>query len=436
MNSKPVYSFVLAAAGLLALSGGASSVQAQSADALIDKLVDKGILSVDEAQSLRDEADKDFTRAMSSKNGMPEWVKTMKINGDFRGRYEGFYDNSENTLVNRSRVRYRARLGFSAGMTDSFEVGLRLASGESNDPISTNQTLTDNGSKKGINIDQAFVRWKGLNTSDMQGALTFGKMENPFVFSDMVFDGDYTPEGLAFNYAYNLNDVHSLKATAGGFSLKELNGNGGSYDSFLLGAQVRWDANWSAHLQTSVGAAFLGIVNDQTLTNGAVPNINNGNTRNGATGLLAANMNPYVLDASATYSLESFPMYAGAFPIKLGADLVQNPGADSDRDTGWSVGVTFGKSGKKGLWDVAYRYKELEADAWYEEMVDSDFGAIKGGSYGSGTNVRGHILKASYSPYDFVTFGATWFITEAIAKPNPATDTTIHRLQVDANFKF
>jgi hypothetical protein len=53
-------------------------VLAQSADALIDKNMDKGILTVREANDLREEADKNFTTAYSVKSRMPEWVKAFK----------------------------------------------------------------------------------------------------------------------------------------------------------------------------------------------------------------------------------------------------------------------------------------------------------------------------------------------------------------------
>jgi hypothetical protein len=447
MQIKPSYSAALAAAGLISVLAGTPTAHAQSSDALIDKLVDKGILTVDEAQSLRDEADKDFTRALTSKNGMPEWVKTLKLNGDFRGRYEGFYGN-EGAFVDRNRLRYRLRFGITAGLTDSFEVGFRLASGDATaaggliDPISTNQTLDNNGAKKGIYIDQAYVRWKGLNTADLNGSITFGKMDNPFVYSDMVFDGDYTPEGLAGVLAYRLNEAHALSFMAGGFSLKELGGS--SADSFMAGAQLRWDADWNAKLKTSVGAGVLALTEDQALGNAAVPNIGVGNTRDGA-GNLVYNMNPFVLDAAATYTVESFPMYPTAFPIKIAADYMQNPSAPDDRNSAWSAGVTFGKSGKKGTWEIAYRYKVLESDAWFEEVVDSDFGAYygaglanagQGAGYRNGTNARGHIVKASYSPYDFLTLGLTYFFTEAISEVPANTDSAIQRLQVDAVVKF
>src|SRR5439155_5095978 len=83
-----------ATAALLSTMALPISGHAQSADALIDKLVEKGILSVREANDLRHEADKDFTKAYSLKTGMPEWVNSLKFSGDFRGRFE--QNNAEN----------------------------------------------------------------------------------------------------------------------------------------------------------------------------------------------------------------------------------------------------------------------------------------------------------------------------------------------------
>src|SRR3989442_10720845 len=99
------------AALMLAANVFALGACAQSADALIDKLVDKGILTVKEANDLREETDKGFTAAYSVKSGMPEWVSALKFNGDFRGRYESFTFDDPNT-PDRNRFRYRARFGF------------------------------------------------------------------------------------------------------------------------------------------------------------------------------------------------------------------------------------------------------------------------------------------------------------------------------------
>src|SRR5580765_2454383 len=98
-NMKAV--LLAAATGMMFAVNG----HAQSVDSLLDKLVDKGVLTVKEAQDLREESDKDFKKAYSAKSGMSEWVSAFKFNGDVRARYESFYfDNA--TPVDRQRFRY------------------------------------------------------------------------------------------------------------------------------------------------------------------------------------------------------------------------------------------------------------------------------------------------------------------------------------------
>ncbi len=436
-----------AAAGTLASAICATNVQGQSADALLDKLVDKGILSQKEANELRDESDAGFRKAYQVKSGMPDYVSAVKINGDFRGRYENF--NSENnSFIDRSRFRYRLRLGAVATIKDNFEVGLRFSSSEPSgsfggDPISGNTSFQDNGSKKFVYMDLAYGKWTFLNTKPVTAAITIGKMENPFLFSDAVFDGDYTPEGVGLNLAYRASDQHTFKLNGGAFILDELGGE--SDDPYLYGAQVRWDATWNAHLSSSAGLGLLNIVHNQQLTNSAVPAVNRGNTRLAGTGELANNFNPFIVDASVTYTfVDGIPFYKAAFPVKLAAEYMNNTAADSHNE-GYQAGITFGKAGKKGLWEMSYRWKELQGDAWYEELTDSDFGAYysgtlpnsgSGAGYGAGTNVRGHIAKFSYTPYDALTLGVTYFRTTLISEITPGVSSDMSRLQVDASIKF
>src|SRR5689334_18624595 len=90
MHNKP-HKLLPIAAAMAALASVATPIYGQSADSLIDKLVDKGILTAKEAKDLREEADKGFTQAYQAKSGMPDWVTSLRLNGDFRGRYDGIY---------------------------------------------------------------------------------------------------------------------------------------------------------------------------------------------------------------------------------------------------------------------------------------------------------------------------------------------------------
>lgn len=343
---------------------GANQVNAQSSDALIDKLVDKGILTAAEAQALREEADQGFTAAYQAKTGMPDYVNALRFNGDFRGRYDGIYKAGPE-FTERHRWRYRMRFGLTVDLQDDFEVGFRLGSGDvaglssggSNgaDPISQNQTLTGNAAKKGVFIDLAYASWNPLRGPDWSARTTIGKMENPFAFSDMLFDRDYTPEGAAQTVGYRLNEFHSLSATGAGFALNEISGS--SSDPYFLGAQVRWNAGWHADWKSTLGVGFVSIANREHLGNLDVPNINVGNTRvPGATvpanATPAHGFNTLVIDGELTYSIEhGIPFYHARFPISLQADYLYNHTAPDD-NTGYSIGLQLGKSGRKGLWDV------------------------------------------------------------------------------------
>src|SRR5438876_9421944 len=203
--------------------------QSQSADALIDKLVEKGILTVKEANELREETEKNFNHAYSVKSGMPDWVSALKFNGDFRGRYEGHYSENDN-FVDRHRLRYRIRFGVTATLFDNFEIGLRLSSGDpvsgfgnnAGNPLSGSTTFQDNASRKFIYVDLAYAKWTPMNNPSGSATFTLGKMEMPFVFTHIVFDPDYNPEGAAAQLAFNLSDKHSIKFNAGAFVLDEL----------------------------------------------------------------------------------------------------------------------------------------------------------------------------------------------------------------------
>src|SRR6185369_1118999 len=128
---------------------------------------------------------------------LPEWVARMRFNGDIRVRYEGLLypegnDNTGalpnfnaintgapfdvtglqfspqiNTDQDRQRARLRARLGAEFEMGEGFTAGTRIATGENNSPITTNQSLGlanqgqgGNFSKYAIWLDRAFLKYE------------------------------------------------------------------------------------------------------------------------------------------------------------------------------------------------------------------------------------------------------------------------------------
>ncbi len=103
------------------------------------------------------------------------------------------------------------------------------------------------------------------------------------------------------------------------------------------------------------------LANSQNLTTANVPYVNQGNTRkqvtigsNSDVGVLVNGYTPIIADASATYKLDSFPLYPGAFPIKVAGEYINNLDTISGNgnNQGFWAGVTFGKSGKQHTWDI------------------------------------------------------------------------------------
>lgn len=455
MNKQKLIGLCLAAVAGLSLT---QQGNAQSADALLDKLVEKGVLSVKEANALREETDKNFTTAYSVKSGMPDWVTSFKWGGDLRGRFEEF--TARNPLFeSQDRWRYRFRVGATVTMLEDFEVGFRLGSGNldsaakitsGSDPISNNQTLQNNGSKKGIYIDLAYAKWSPLHTGHWSASTTLGKMENPFVFTPMVFDHDYTPEGGAAQVGYSLSDRHALKLIGAAFVVDnnaKLDGpSSHTPNPYLTGGQWLLDSTWTKHLSTSAGVAILGLTHADQLVNAAVPNVNQGNPRKTNTAPTSA-FSPIVATLSATCTLDEIPFYPGPFPIRLAGEYLHNGAAPTRADnSAYNVGIQFGKAAKKGTWELSYNWCSMGGNSWYEEFSESDFGALyqlsqpnsgtTGPNYGSGSNVKGSIVKLAYAPYDFLTVSAKWFSTWLIQPYPDGSDSFMNRIQVDATIKF
>src|ERR1043166_6761563 len=101
------------AGGLLVLGAYAGTLHGQSNDALLKKLVDKGILTTQEAAELKKESDAGFDKGYRTKSGMPDWVTAMRIYGDIRIRYESLTTDNDTpgaSQPNKDRVGFRFRL--------------------------------------------------------------------------------------------------------------------------------------------------------------------------------------------------------------------------------------------------------------------------------------------------------------------------------------
>ena len=95
-------------------------------DLLVQKLVDKGILTATEAQILMDETKQDVAKqnAKGTNDAIPSWVQTIKIKGDTRVRFEGIKDKSASSGAASKYLtheRLRVRLGLEAKVNDKMK---------------------------------------------------------------------------------------------------------------------------------------------------------------------------------------------------------------------------------------------------------------------------------------------------------------------------
>ena len=406
------------ALGILAGVAATGGVQAQEdgGNLLLRKLVQKGVLTEKEADELlaesRQEAKQQYTMWQKD-NYVPSWVKKLSMNGDLRLRSDNISMNDDTGTANRMRWRYRLRYGVAATFNGEWMVGFRLASGGQDDAISTNQTLDDDGENDMLNIDQAYAKW---TPNDSMTAI-FGKMVNTFSFDKAIIDGDYTPEGIAFNYEQDLAENHSFGLGAAGWVIEEE--EDATKDGYALVLQATLDSTLSSTMSSHLGVGTYTFINTDA---GHTEDSKNGG--NSATG----QYNPIIIDGALTYKESSVP-------IKLGASYITNPAVDQD-DSGYLLGITFNESKKPGSWELGYQYRRLEADSLWDNWTDSDFGAWGVGgianSFKAGTDIRGHVIRGKYQVNSAMQAIATAFLSESMN--NKSDDAT--RIVVDVIFKF
>jgi hypothetical protein len=220
------------------------------------------------------------TEGWAAPNEIPEWTQRIHIDGDMRFRNESHFYNSGNSSLqtdfntlnagsgfdvnlnsnplnkppllntNQNRtnqLRIRARLGLSADISDSTTAGIRLATGNDNNPVSTSQTLGGGDAKKNLWLDQA---WLGYRFNENLKVVA-GRFGNPFMSTDTLFSNDLNFDGVAaqFNKRLDNKDV-SVFGTLGLLPLEYTSDNSpststdktSSQNKYLLALQV--GADW------------------------------------------------------------------------------------------------------------------------------------------------------------------------------------------------
>jgi hypothetical protein len=233
---------------------------------------------------IRDEIKQDVmaqaqAEGWASKNLIPDWINRITWSGDVRFRDQFlFYGRNNvqpyidfqsfnskgptevnsninpnaipflNTTTNRTdQLEVLAHIGMQAKISDAVSVTVRLATGADNSPQFTGQLLGNDFGKKDIWLDQAYIAL----TPVTWGAAYFGRMPDPFLRTDLVFD-DYTNfEGAALSLNHDFGpDGLQFFGTGGAFPVDY------SSTSFPTDAGVKENLHTKWLYGAQVGASY------------------------------------------------------------------------------------------------------------------------------------------------------------------------------------
>ena len=404
------------------LFGFSSSVFAATTqvDALVEKLVEKGILNRQEAIKLKAEIadDEKIVREEGLKQSLPQWVRDMKLKGDFRLRYQyekrkGSNLNAGNT-TERNRGRFRLRVGAETKVNDQTKVHFGLASGSDGDPRSTNQTFQDTFSKKSIWIDYAYAEYAPWAWATFLG----GRMKNPlWEPGDMLWDTDINPEGVAAKLNWKLNPTLDAYVNNAVFILEEY-ANSSDPWMYVLQPGLKWQINESMDLNLATTYYGFKQVKGATLdwsTNNNARAVNGGGNFN--------SLNPaFELGVKEPFSGIGLKLpYLSFF-----GEYIHNLDAKQSKN-GYMGGMRLGhkKVNDKGQWQLRYTHTLLKTYAWPDVFPDSD-------RYSGRTGIRGHEVLLTYGLGKNWNLELDYYRTNLTSTPNK----TENLFQADLNFKF
>lgn len=412
-----------------------SNAAAGEIDLLVEKLVEKKILTAGEAQQILTETKEEIRKeiAAGKSDSLPAWVQNFKLKGDFRLRYQMDHTKKQSstaTTDDQHRARIRARLGVEGKASEKLKVGLGFATGKADDETidkdtarSTNQTLGNGFSKHTLQLDYAYAEYAALPWMTLIG----GKFKNPFWEpGDLIWDSDINPEGGAAIFTKRLNQKTELFFNAAGLVLEESSDH--ENDPTLAVGQL--GGNFVMNNKVSIRGAV-----SYYDTIAAVGKALDGTTSTNSTSnsLLKYDYN-WFAPAVEIKILEPLSSIGLNLPyMALFGEYVNNIASGvRDRNTGYMLGVKFGaeKVQQRGDWQLKYNFSKYGKDAFLDILPDSD-------RYGGNTGVKAHEAALEIGLGANTWLGVDYYYAEQL-KGNFASKHTTPKslIQVDWNIKF
>jgi hypothetical protein len=418
------------------------SAQASQVDMLIEKLVEKKILTRLDAEAIRNEIEtaekKDYKLQVA--NSTP-WLDNLTSKGDVRLRYEAFDREQEDNRTatgdaggtDRNRERFRVRWGLEKKFSDEWKAGFRIASGSgTNDATSTNQSFDGEFGLKDVFFDRAYGIWmptervKAVIPATNVVEVGAGKVENPYDrdkwSTSIIWDSDVTPEGIYEKWDFRLMDDKANEAywdinTLHGQWMVDEDSDNSPGDQEMQSYGYGTTYQWKKAHKTSFKFTYYdwNEYADYLKRNpGTLANNFGGNDRTVDHFRIA---NFY---ADLDFEM---PTWWGVQPVKLFGDYATNTGAENDsasweditsinnprnnEEDAYSFGVTLGRSKDAGDWQLGYEYLYIEPNAVVGNFAESDLGL-------GFANNKGHKLSAKYMILKALELNFTAWMTERI----------------------
>lgn len=396
-------------------------------DILLEKLVEKGILTPAEAQQIGTETKEQVKKeiAAGKSSSLPQWAQNTKLKGDLRLRYQLKHEKAANDYSKDTQTgRVRMRLGLESKINEKLLAGIGIATNDGGDPRSTNITFGGGGysSKMEIRLDYAFAKYNALPWLKLVG----GKMLANDAFwepTDLIWDTDITPEGavIALNRKLGPNATAFVNT---GVLIEEADTstNSDPMTGYFIQPAVEYRFNGDFSLKGAF--AFYDFSNVKGKAYPTASWYKSSNTKIGANWRYDYQMFSPALEFNLKDPFK--PAGLNVEELKLFGEYVNNL-AVSSKASGFSLGFQFGnaKIEKWGDWQFRYIYAMLGKDAVIDTLPDSD-------RYGGKTGIRSHEAAFSFGLGKNTFLGAdvyrSWSLIGAKA---PET-----LVQVDWNMKF
>lgn len=337
------------------------------------------------------------------------WFERISVKQDFRYRHESIDDETDEF---RTRHRFRYRLYVGSRINDMFDLGFQLITGNS-DPVSANQTLDDGFSTKDIRIDQGYFSF--TPHSELKFSLTGGKFKNPLILpgkSELIWDSDLAPEGLAMSFETSSLDFKALFRSA--YYLIEERKGASDSRMYAIQAAARYGFSEKNHVMIGISDFYYDNVKTFPFFYNSEASLGNSVDSTGG----------YLNDFNLIEFFIETNLSIGRNPLVVFGDFVVNSEAE-DNNMGYKAGFRLGALKRKYSWQLRYNYRQLEKDAVIGIFTDSDF-------CGGGTDSEGHELGFVFAPDERVNTAVSYFLNYR----NLESNASYHRLQIDLILKF